>query len=215
MRVIAADELSRSPSLYRDIAEALRQGGLACFPAGSSYRLAADLHCAEAVMRLWQTKRRAGVHPALIFIADAAALAALVGSVPPAAWRLARACWPGPLTLVLELHAELPAKVARTLTRATGMVGVRCPDDPIAARVVREFGGPLLVSSANLERKPGAGSLAQIRKNFQQRVAVCVDAGDLAAGAPSTLVEVTDAAWSIVRDGAIPRASIEAALAGS
>jgi L-threonylcarbamoyladenylate synthase len=213
MRVITADELTRSPTLYRDIAAALNQDGLACFPAESNYRLAANLRSPDAVMRLMQTKRRAAHHPALIFIADPSLLESVVGQVPPAARRLAGAFWPGPLTLVLEMQAELPTKVARTLTRATGKVGVRCPAHPIAARVVREFGGPLLVSSANLERKAGAGSGAQVRKNFQQRVDVWVDAGDLAAGAPSTLVEVTEDGWTMVREGSITRAQIEAVLA--
>ncbi|HEY3358242.1 MAG TPA: L-threonylcarbamoyladenylate synthase [Polyangia bacterium] len=213
MRVITAEELTQSPLLYRDIALALSQDGLACFPAESNYRLAASLHSQDAVMRLMQTKHRAGHHPALIFIAEPKQLDTIVGRVPAAARVLARAFWPGPLTLVLEMNLELPSKVARTLTRATGKVGVRCSAHPIAAHIVREFGGPLLVSSANLERKAGAGSLAQVRKNFQQRIDVCVDAGDLAAGAPSTLVEVTDEGWTIVREGAITKAQIEAALA--
>jgi L-threonylcarbamoyladenylate synthase len=213
MRVITADDLTRSPILYRDIAAALSHDGLACFPAESNYRLAASLHSSDAVMRLMQSKHRAGHHPALIFIAEPALLEAVVGPVPAAARALAHAFWPGPLTLVVEMQAELPDKVAKTLTKATGKIGVRCSAHPIAARVVREFGGPLLVSSANLEKKAGAGSLAQVRKNFQQRIDVCVDAGDLAAGAPSTLVEVTHEGWTILREGAIGRAQIEAALA--
>jgi L-threonylcarbamoyladenylate synthase len=103
--------------------------------------------------------------------------------------------------------------VAKTLTRATGKVGVRSPACAVAARVVREFGGPLLVSSANLERKAGANSLAQVRKNFQQRLDVCVDSGDLPEGKASTLVEITDGEWRVAREGAISREQIEAALA--
>jgi L-threonylcarbamoyladenylate synthase len=213
MKIIPAADLDSSPNRYREIVDALVQDGLACFPAESNYRLAASLFSADAVMRLMQSKRRAGHHPALVFVADVAMLGQVVAEVPEAAARLAAAFWPGPLTLLLDLRDDLPPKVAKTLTRATGKVGVRAPSCTVAARVVREFGGPLLISSANLERKAGAGSLAQVRKNFQQKLAVCVDAGDLREGPPSTLVEIDADGWRVAREGAIAREAIEAALA--
>jgi L-threonylcarbamoyladenylate synthase len=213
MKIIRAADLDASPALYREIVDALTQDGLACFPAESNYRLVANLLSPDAVMKLMQSKRRAGHHPALVFVTDAKMLRQVVAEVPPIAKQLATAFWPGPLTLLLDLRPDLPDKVTKTLTRATGKVGVRSPGCDVAARVVREFGGPLLVSSANLERKAGAHSLAQVRKNFQQRLTVCVDAGDLREGSPSTLVEITGDEWRIAREGAIPREQIEAALA--
>jgi L-threonylcarbamoyladenylate synthase len=213
MKIIRAADLDSSPALYREIVEALTQDGLACFPAESNYRLAASLLSADAVMKLMQSKRRAEHHPALVFVTDAKMLRQVVAEVPPVAQKLAKAFWPGPLTLLLDLRPDLPPKVTKTLTRATGKVGVRAPACAVAARVVRDFGSPLLVSSANLERKAGSNSLAQVRKNFQQRLTVCVDAGDLPEGKPSTLVEITDGEWRISREGAISREQIEAALA--
>jgi L-threonylcarbamoyladenylate synthase len=212
MRIITADELTRTPALYQDIASILSNDGLVCFPVGSSYRLAASLLSTDAVMRLLQSKRRASHHPALIFVASADAARSVAKDLPPAACRLLEAFWPGPLTLLADLGVELPPKVAKTLTRATGKIGIRCPCSPIAAQVVREFGGPLLVSSANLERKAGAGSVAQVRKNFQQKIDVCVDAGDLPSVPPSTLVEITETGWRVTREGAIPASKIETVL---
>ncbi len=213
MKVIRAADLDSSPSLYAEIVEALTQDGLACFPAESNYRLAASLLSPDAVMKLMQSKRRAGHHPALVLGTDAKMLRQVVAEVPPVAQKLAKAFWPGPLTLLLDLRPDLPPKVAKTLTRATGKVGVRAPACEVAARVVREFGGPLLVSSANLERKAGANSLAPGRTTCQPRLNVCGDAGDLPEGPPSTLVEVSDGEWRISREGAITKELIAAALA--
>ena len=212
MRLITAEELKTSPTGYREIAQALNRGGLVCFPAESTYRLACDLMSDEAVTRLLQSKRRSEHHPALVFVTDVSMLRRVVADVPPWARRLAEVFWPGLLTLVLDIHPDLPPKVARTLARATGKVGVRVPASPIAYRVVREFGGPLLVSSANLERRSGASSAAQVKKNFHQRVAVFVDAGDLPSILPSTLVEADGEGYKVTREGAIPESRVAAAL---
>jgi L-threonylcarbamoyladenylate synthase len=212
MRVITAADLSKSANHYNDIATTLTKDGLVCFPAGSAYRLAASLFSPEAVMRLVQSKRRASHHPALVFVADPRMLPLVVGKPPALARRLIDAFWPGPLTLLLDLSPDVPPKVARMLTHATGKVGVRCPEHAIAANIARTFGQPLLVSSANLENRTGAGSAAQVRKSFQMRVDLLVDAGDLPAWAPSTLVEITPDGWQVTREGAITPAAIERAL---
>jgi L-threonylcarbamoyladenylate synthase len=215
MKVIRAADLAASPELYRDIVSTIKQDGLACFPVGAAYRVAANVFSAEAVTRLMQSKRRAAHHPALIFVAGAEMLGPICGQLSPTALRLAHAFWPGLLTLLLEPGADLPPKVVKILTRATGKIGVRCPADKIAAQVVRELDGPMLVSSANLERKMGAGSLAQVRKNFQQRIDLLVDAGDLQPSTPSTLVDVEGDGWRVTRVGAVAEEAIAAAIASA
>lgn len=213
MKVITNAELTGSGNAYRDVASALGRDGVVCFPEGPSYRLAASLYSPAAILRLQQSKRRSGHHPALVFVADAGMLPSVAANIPAAARRLAGALWPGPLTLLLEPSPNLPPQVLKTLTRATGKIGVRCPAHAIAARILREFGGPVFVSSANMERKAGAHSVAQVHKNFRQRVDVCVDIGDLPPFPPSTLVDFSDGEWTIAREGGVPAATIQATLA--
>ena len=192
-----------------EIAAILADGGLACFPVGGTYRIVADPRSEDAVTRLMQSKRRASNHPTLILVPD---LASARDVVQGTSWRLtqqlATQLWPGPLTLVLPPSDALPAKVRKMLTRATGKIGVRVPNDPLSAVVMRSFGGPLLLSSANLEKKPGSNSAAAVRQRFANTVALWVDAGDTIPE-PSTIVEVTETAWKIVREGAVSRARIE------
>lgn len=211
MKVIPAAQASDHAE---SLAQILTDGGLVCFPVRGAYRIAADARSEAAVTRLIQSKRRAKNHPALILVADLASAGNVVdGTAWPTAKRFAKRLWPGPLTMVLPPSAELPAKVRKVLTRATGKLGVRMPEDPLAELLVRAFGGPLLLSSANLEQKPGSSSAASVRQRFERTVDVWIDAGDIAAVPPSTVVEVTDGAWTILREGAVLRADVERAAA--
>lgn len=209
MKVIPVAEASQRVD---EIASALAEGGLACFPVRGAYRIAADVSSEDTITRLMQSKRRARNHPTLILVRDLASARSVVsGTQWTTTKRLAERLWPGPLTLVLPPSDELPAKVKKLLTRASGKIGIRVPDDPIASAVLRAFGKPMLLSSANVEQKPGSSSAATVRQRFLNAVDVWVDAGDLKPSPPSTVVEVTDGAWKVLRDGAVERAQLERA----
>ena len=81
------------------------------------------------------------------------------------------------------------------------------------AALVKEFGKPLVVSSANLSRKHGAQSVAQVRKNFGRTVELLIDAGDLAQGPSSTLVDLTNGSPNVVRAGSVTEDAITAIVA--
>lgn len=212
MKQLTAADLAAAPARVEEIAAALRSGGVVCLPLGGAYRLCASLGDEAAVLKLLQSKRRSGHRPALVLVTGVKMLEQLTGRCAPAARRLIDRFWPGPLTLLCDVTAELPPKVTRALTRATGKVGVRSPEDPVAAAVVAAYGGPILVSSANLANRPGAGSVAKVRSSFARQIDVLVDAGDLPPAPSSTLVELTAEGFTITREGAISEAEIAAAL---
>lgn len=196
-----------------EITKVLSEGGLACVPVGGTYRIVADARSEDAITRLAQSKRRAKNHPSLVLTSDLSAARTMVhGTSWPVVKRLAEGLWPGPLTLTLPPSNDLSPKLRKLLARATGAIGIRVPHEPLAAALVRAFRGPLVVSSANLEQKPGAGSAATVQQRFVRTVDVWVDAGDIPPGMPSTIVEVTEDGWKVVRDGAVALAKIEQAL---
>ncbi len=208
--------VAEAPARVAEIVAALAAGGLACFPVRGAYRLAADARSVDAITRLMQSKRRARNHPTLILVADLAAARSFVdGTTWQTTERLAERLWPGPLTIVLPPSDELSPKLKKLLTRATGKLGIRVPSDPLTSAVLRQFGSPLLMSSANLEQKPGASSAATVRQRFVNAVDVWVDAGDVKPGPPSTIVEITETSWKIVREGAVPLADLERATASA
>jgi L-threonylcarbamoyladenylate synthase len=87
------------------------------------------------------------------------------------------------------------------------------PGDEISRGVVQSFGRPLLVSSANLARKHGERSVAQVRKNFGRTVDLMIDAGDLGEGPKSTLVDLTKGRPSVIRIGVVSEETIQQVLA--
>jgi L-threonylcarbamoyladenylate synthase len=113
---------------------------------------------------------------------------------------------------MLPPSKRLPAKIAKLLTRSTGTLGIRVPDDKLSASIIAICGFPLLVSSANIENKPGATSAAAVKQRFERTLDLWVDAGDIRPEPPSTLVELSETEWKVVREGAIARSIIERAL---
>lgn len=197
-----------------EIAEVVKGGGLACIPHRGAYRLLADARSKDAITKLAQSKRRSHNRAALVIVADLAAAGEIVDGIAwPVTARLAKRLWPGPVTLVLPPSKLLPAAIAKLLARSTGHIGIRVPDDRLSKAIVEEVGGPILASSANIENKPGSGSAAVVRQKLERSIDIWVDAGDLKADPPSTLVEIGPDDWRLIREGSISRAAIEKALA--
>ena len=214
METIRLDDNTDRKALSQRLAGIIEEGGLVCLPCNGSYRIVADLTNADAVMELMQSKRRTRSAPALIFIDDEQRLDTLAADLDPLARRVARALWPQALTLRVRLHEDMPRKIVKQLGGKKAKVGVRVPNDELARMVARKVGRPLLVSSANRQKKPGESSPAQVRKTFGARVDIFVDAGDIKKSAVSTVVDIADGELSIKRTGAVTADAIQAVMDG-
>ncbi|MBA2662632.1 MAG: threonylcarbamoyl-AMP synthase [Bradymonadaceae bacterium] len=203
MKIIKLEKGEDQPELYRELNKTLKQGGLVCVPCNGTYRILAALDDEEAVTRLWQSKRRVHNAPSLVFVDSKKTLYKVAAQVGEVAKILIDNFWPGPLTILFEANPELPAGVVKQIVKANGKIGVRIPDSEVTRRVVEEFKGALLASSANKGKKHGESSPAQIRKNFIGRIDIFVDAGDLVAGVTSTVVDIVDGKAVVTRPGAI------------
>ena len=126
--------------------------------------------------------------------------------------QLAKALWPQPLTIRVQLNEDLPRKIVKQLGGKKAKVGVRVPADELARDVVRRLNRPLLVSSANRQKKTGDSSPAQVRKTFGARVDIFVDSGDIRKDAVSTVVDIVDGNLSIERTGAVSETTLAEAL---
>ena len=202
MKTIKPAELS-SPETVRTLAHCLKNGGLICVPCRGTYRILADLLNEDAVINLMQSKRKTSKSPSLVFVKDVAMLKTIVDEIDPLADKIASALWPGPLTILFEPGDAIPNKVSKQLTKANGHIGVRLPEDESVQQLLEAFGGAVLVSSANKEKKHGESSPAQVRKNFVGRVDFFIDAGDLPAHPSSTIIDVQGGRVEIKREGAV------------
>jgi len=164
-------------------------------------------------MKLFQSKRRVRKAPALVFVGDEDMLPQITSDLDPVASQLAEMMWPGPLTLLVPTQKSLPKKITKQIAGGKGnQVGVRVPETDWLAQVVRELGRPVIVSSANREKKGGDTSPAQIRKNFGRELDYFIEDGELVEEPSSTVVEVNNGVVRVVRAGAIDEDFIQEAL---
>jgi L-threonylcarbamoyladenylate synthase len=192
--------LIAAASQVRDAVTALRAGRLVVYPTETVYGLGADAMSPTGLAALLDLKGRSAEKGLSVLVADLEGAGALLAAEPPASARaLARALWPGPLTLVLPAASSVPA----VLVGATGGVGLRCSPDPLAAALVRDLGRPITATSANPSGLPAATDIAGARAYFGDRVACYVDGGPRTGGAVSTVVEFLEGRAILRRAGAV------------
>jgi L-threonylcarbamoyladenylate synthase len=191
--------------------ERVAEGGLVAFPTETSWGLGADARsdAAQAKLRAW--KGREAAKPVSVLVADGADLARLGARLSPAAERLARAFWPGPLTLVVRCEAKLAAGVAGP----GGAVGLRCSPHPVAAALAALAAargvGPLTATSLNRAGEPDCRTRAEAEAWAGDDVAL-VAGRDAGGGPPSSVVDATGAEPIVLREGALSRTVLAAAL---
>lgn len=195
---LTVDAEHPDPAIIGAAAAALRDGAIVAYPTDTFYGLAVDPRRDDAVRKLFAAKGRAGT-AAIPLIAADAEQAMTVGTFSPAAIALARAFWPGPLTIVVPATPGL----SRLLSGERGTLGVRVPAHAVARALAMAFGAPVTSTSANLSGHPPSRSAREVAAGFGSRVDVVLDGGDAPGGPPSTLVELVEGRPVLHRSGAI------------
>jgi L-threonylcarbamoyladenylate synthase len=190
----------------RRAASILRQGRLVAFPTETVYGLGARAASPLAVLRLYAAKGRPRFNPLIAHVADVAAARRIV-RFDARAELLARHFWPGPLTIVLP---RLPgARVARLATAGLPTLGVRIPDHPVAARLLRALGEPVVAPSANPSGRLSPTRASDVARTLGGRVSTVLDGGACRVGLESTIVDLSGPHAKLLRPGGIAREAIE------
>jgi L-threonylcarbamoyladenylate synthase len=182
-----------------EAARIIRAGGIVALPTDTLYGLAVDPFRADAVARVFAVKGRPVERPLPLIAGDLAQVERAIAPLPPMGLALARAFWPGPLTLLLDA----PPTLAPDVTAGTGRVGVRVPAQPVARALCHACATPLTATSANISGEPPSDDPNEIERTIGARIDVLLDAGHTAGGPPSTIVDVTGTAPRLVREGAV------------
>lgn len=185
----------------------LRHQGVVAFPTDTVYGLAALAFDAQGVDRLYTVKGRDHRKAIAILIANQGSLNRVAARILPGTNKLARAFWPGPLTVILPRHPDVPDSVSRDAT-----IAVRVPDHPIALALL-ERAGPLAVTSANLSGADSAVTAEEVMAQLDGRIDIVLDGGRSPGGKPSTVLDCTGKRPTILREGPISLEAIEQALA--
>lgn len=195
----------------QDIAEAvaaLHSGALVGMPTETVYGLAGDARNDEAVRRIFATKGRPADHPLIVHLADAAQISEWARDIPAPAHALARAFWPGPMTLILS-KADA---VSSLLTGGQQSIGLRVPNHPLALRLLRAFGDGLAAPSANRFGHVSPTTAQHVRDEFGAAVPIVLDGGPCSIGIESTIIDLSSGTPRILRPGQIDAAAIEAVI---
>ena len=197
---------AQQPGTLEKALRVLRGGGMVAFPTDTVYGLGALAFDGAAVKRIYTAKGRPVEKAIPILLGDEADLAKVTMGVPDLASRLAAHYWPGPLTLVIPKHPDLPEAVSATAT-----IGVRMPDHPVA-RMLLQAAGPMAVTSANISGQPSPTTAQEVHDQLGGRIALIIDGGRTPGGVPSTVVDCTGAEPLILREGPISKEEILAVL---
>ncbi len=203
--------LPASEAAVAAAARCLAEGGLVGFPTETVYGLGADAANPAAVARLYQAKGRPAFNPLITHVGDLEA-AHLIGRFDAPTTALAEAFWPGPLTLVLPRTKN--CTVADLATAGLDTVAIRVPAHPLARKILRAFGGPVVAPSANLSGHVSPTTAAHVHSDLAGRIDLIVDGGAVAVGVESTIVGCFETPM-LLRPGGLPRGEIERVLGRS
>jgi len=193
-----------------DAAAYIRRGQIVAFPTETVYGLGADAFDADAVQQIFAAKGRPADNPLIVHIADRAQVNRLAASVPDAARMLMDRFFPGPLTLILPRHPDVP----RVVTAGLDTIGVRMPDHPVAQRFLAACGTPVAAPSANRSGRPSPTTWTAVRDDLGGRIPCILQGSRTRAGLESTVVDCTTRAPVVLRPGAISLAALHAVLPG-
>lgn len=186
-----------SPGALEEAIRILRRGGVIAFPTDTVYGLGCLVGDRTAIDRLFEMKGRGRQKAIPVLTADLSDLARVAEVVPPAANRLARRFWPGPLTLIVPRRPDLPLALGPEPT-----VGVRVPDHEFARDLLRGA-GPMAVTSANPSGAPNALTADEVRAGLRHGLDLILDGGPAPGGLPSTVVDCVSAPPRLLRAGPI------------
>lgn len=192
------------PTDIEKAAALLRQGGLVAFPTETVYGLGADAANADAVAKIFAAKGRPADHPLIVHLPGDDQLDRWARDIPDAAFELAEAFWPGPLTLILKRRGH----VIDAITGGQDTVGLRVPGHPLALELLRAFGGGIAAPSANRFGHISPTTAQHVRDDLGDAVAMVLDGGACPVGIESTILDLSGEQPTILRPGMIVAADI-------
>lgn len=187
------------PKAAETAAALIRKGELVAIPTETVYGLGANGLDETAVAKIFEAKGRPQDNPLILHIWEASQMELFCHDIPKAAYDLAEAFWPGPLTIVLPARDLVPKRT----TGGLSTVAVRCPDNAVTREIIRLSGVPIAAPSANISGKPSTTTAEHVRHDHDGKIAAIVDGGPCRVGVESTIVDLTEERPRLLRPGGI------------
>ena len=183
----------------------LNKGELVSIPTETVYGLAANAFSESAVKKIFELKKRPSHNPLIVHIHDIGELDKIACNINEKAVLLAKKFWPGPLTLILDKHPDLPSIV----TSGNKEVAVRIPNHPLTLNLLSQLSFPLAAPSANPFGSISPTSSEHVFNYFGHEIEVILEGGICVNGLESTIIGFQENQPILYRLGAIPAEEIE------
>jgi len=188
--------------------QTLANGGLVAIPTETVYGLGAAINNEVAIAKIFVVKGRPQNHPLIVHLAHIDQLHQVAHDINPDAIKLAHACWPGPLTLLLQRNEN----VSMSITGGRDTVAVRIPDNAFTRQLILDLGSPIAAPSANRFGKVSPTTAQHVCDDLQNDVDLIVDDGASSIGVESTIIDFSVSPPQLLRPGGIPIEDIEQIL---
>ena len=201
-QVIQIDEQNIDDAARESLSKAgriIRNGGLVAFPTETVYGLGGDALNPESSKKIYAAKGRPSDNPLIVHVATMEDLETIVKEVPGEARKLAKAFWPGPLTMIMNKNDRVPLET----TGGLGTVAIRMPNNRIALELIRQSGGFIAAPSANVSGRPSPTVARYCIEDLSGKIEMILDGGQVGIGLESTIVDLTSDTPMILRPGYI------------
>ncbi|MCL2358364.1 MAG: threonylcarbamoyl-AMP synthase [Nitrososphaerota archaeon] len=197
------------PKKIQPAADIIRHGGLVAFPTETVYGLGADAFNGDAILRLFEAKKRPLDNPPIIHIANTNEVYPLVMQVSQKAERLMEQFWPGPLTIIFKHSSDVPKETVAGLDT----IAIRIPKHKVAQTLLRQTKHPIAAPSANLSGKPSPTTVQHVLEDLNGRIDAAIDGGDTDIGVESTVIDLSVDPPILLRPGGTPYEALKAVMA--
>lgn len=199
---------SEEKALIKQAGQILQKGGLVAFPTETVYGLGGDALQKESSEKIYAAKGRPSDNPLIVHICCWKDIKKITEKIPKEAEVLAKAFWPGPLTMILQKSDVVPEET----TGGLNTVAVRMPENKIALALIEAAGGYVAAPSANTSGKPSPTLAAHVWEDLEGKIEMILDGGAVGIGLESTIIDLTEEMPMILRPGYITKEMLEMAL---
>ncbi len=188
--IIKIDTQKPDKRILKGVAEIVEKGGLVAFPTETVYGIGADYLNKKAIKRLYEVKKRPKGKPFTVHISRFEQLTKLTCMLTLYSKGLIERFWPGPLTMVFK-------------TASDEKIGVRMPSNRVALEFISECRNPIVAPSANLSGNTPARNPQEVLQDLNGRIDALLDGGQTEVGVESTVLDVSEFPFRMLRKGAI------------
>jgi L-threonylcarbamoyladenylate synthase len=185
-----------SKNILMQAITAAQQGKLIIYPTDTQYALGCTLKNKTTIKKIYELKKRPKTLPLPIAVSSIEELSTVAYTTVPQI-KIAQQFLPGPLTMVLKKHKNIPQEV----TGSNTTIAVRIPNHPITLSLLKET-GPLIITSANIHGQKPYEDIKDIQNQFKETISAYVPGGTLNMP-PSTIIDFTTTPLTLLRQGPI------------